>query len=109
MLKTILLPTTVVSAATNTAAQNLRYADNAAVQVITSAIDAPVSASVKLQASNDNVNWFDIANTSNNITATGNIVINLQDVGYKWLRAAFAIASGTITCKVTVTGKEREV
>jgi hypothetical protein len=113
MFKSILLDTTEITSATNSASQLLRYADNCAVQIITSVVgedaEAPDTASVKLQASNDNVNWSDISNTTNNITAVGNIVINLQDIGYKWIRAVFAIADGTMTCKVIATGKERKV
>jgi hypothetical protein len=109
MLKSQLLASTEITAATNSSAQLLKYADNYAVQVVTSAVDTPVSASVKLQGSNDNSNWADIANTSNNITGTGNILINQQDVGYKYVRAAFAISSGSITSSVIITGKEREV
>lgn len=113
MFKSLLLDTTEITSATSSASQSLKFADNCAFQIITSEVgedtEAPVSANVRLQASNDNVNWSDISNTTNNITAVGNIVINLQDVGYKWIRATFAIADGSITCKVLATGKEREV
>lgn len=100
------LESQVISSATNSDAVLLRYIRNYAVQVVTSAVSTPSGASVKLQASNDQTNWSDLAGTSNNITTTGNVVINADGAGYKYVRAVFAISSGTITSEVIFTGKE---
>lgn len=53
-------------------------------------------ASVKLQYSNDNQNWDDIASQSKNITADGNVVFNQSGVFYRYIRAALAISSGRL-------------
>lgn len=109
MHKVKLLESAVISSATNSASQKLRYIRDLSVQIIISAVDTPVSASVKLQASNDDTNYSDISGTSSAISATGNVLINVDGAGYKYIRAVFAISSGTITAEVIFVGKEYDI
>ena len=109
MDKRKLLDSTVISAATDTISARLRWIDHLAVQVNTSAVSSPVGVTVKLQASNDDTNWDDLAGTTNSITGTGNVLINAANVGYKYIRASFALTSGTVTSEVIFTGKERNI
>lgn len=109
MHKVKLLESQAITAATNSESVKLRYIETYSVQVVTSAVSSPSGASVKLQASNDATNWSDITGTSNNITATGNVVINVAEAGYKYVRAAFLISSGSITSEVIFVGKEHSI
>lgn len=109
MYKAKLLEFTNITAATNSTSQKLRYINTYSVQVNTSAVSTPSGASVKLQSSNDATNWSDIAGTSNNITAVSNVVINVADAGYKYVRAVFSISSGSITTEVIFVGKEHNL
>ena len=109
MDKRKLLQSQVISAAVDSIEAKLRYIRSFAVQVITSAVAAPSGASVKLQASNDKINWSDLAGTTNAISAISNVVINADGVGYKYVRASFVISSGSITSEVIFTGKEHNV
>ena len=102
-----LLDETNITADTNSVSQRLRWIERLAVQVITSAVNIPVGAQVKLQASNDDTNWSDIAGTTTSITAAGNFTINVTDIGYKYVRARFEITSGDITSKAVLTGHEK--
>lgn len=51
---------------------------------------------VKLQYSNDNQNWDDIASQTKNIAADGNVVFNLSGVFYRYIRAALTLTSGRL-------------
>lgn len=61
---------------------------------------ALATASLKLQGSLDGTNYFDIANTSTNITATANIMWNVDAPYYRYVRAVSAIAAGQILCEI---------
>lgn len=109
MHKVKLFESAVIAGATNSISQRLRYIRDLSVQIIISAVSSPSGASVKLQASNDDINYTDISGTSSAISATGNILINVDGAGYKYIRAVFAIASGTITAEVIFVGKEHNI
>lgn len=53
-------------------------------------------SSIKLQSSNDNTNWDDIASVTENITADGNVVFNCSDVYYRYARAYLTVGTGRI-------------
>ncbi len=61
-------------------------------------------ASLKLQWSLDNTNWFDIANSSQNVSATGvlgwgpDVILN---PAYPYLRAVGAITAGQVNSTLT--------
>lgn len=109
MHKVNLLDSQVISAATNSRSQRLRYIRDLSVQVVISAVSSPVGVTVKLQASNDDTNYSDISGTSSSISATGNVLINIDGAGYKYIRAVFAVSSGTITAEVIFVGKEHNI
>lgn len=50
------------------------------------------------------VNWTDIPNTSTMISSAGNVLFNIQDVGYNWVRINYADgSSGMATSIITVS------
>lgn len=69
---------------------------------------SPVGA-FKLQASDDPgmpdgspspqstgvTNWTDITNSSQSVSAAGNIMWDVQNAGYTWVRVAYTVTSGT--------------
>ena len=61
---------------------------------------------MKLQASNDNSNWVDIASATANITATGSVMVNAATAGYKWGRANVVVTAGMLTTELIAAGKE---
>lgn len=63
------------------------------------------TASIKLQGSLDNSNWFDLASTSTNITATANILWNVDAPYYLYVRAVSAITAGQISTEITINKK----
>ena len=110
MLRQKLLPSTTISAATTTDPVSLRCVGDFSVQVDVTAVATPTGASVKLQASNYNTDeavWTDLTGTSNNITAAGTILISQANPGYKFVRASFAITSGSVTASAMIAGHER--
>jgi hypothetical protein len=53
-------------------------------------------ASIKLQCSNDDTNWDDIASQTENITVDGNAVFNQSGVFYRYIRGVLTITSGRL-------------
>lgn len=109
MMKQKLLDTTTVSAGVNTSAALLRYIDNYAVQVNTSNFSTAVGLSITLEGSNDDVNYDAVAGTMNAITGNGTGIINVAEAGYKHVRAALLITSGSADIEIIITGKERAI
>lgn len=60
---------------------------------------------IKLQSSNDNQNWGDIASQTANITADGNVMFNVSGVYYKFIRAVLALTAGRLSISGTVVLK----
>lgn len=66
----------------------------------------------KLQASNDDVklgfdvyNWTDIADSSQAITAAGDITWNFDGCFFKWVKVVYTFSSGTGSCDITYASK----
>lgn len=68
-------------------------------------------ASLLLSATLDGTNYFTLANTSTNVTATANIIWNVDAPYYKSVRVVSAIAEGQIASVITyrklVYGRQR--
>lgn len=60
---------------------------------------------IELQASNDNVTYTTIADTPTAVAAAGNIMWNIENAGYKWVRVFYDATSGTGSLTVTYFGK----
>lgn len=102
----LLLDTTSISGATTTdASPNLRRVKDLTAQVIITASDSLDTASAILQGSNDGSNWSNIGNATN-ITANGNFFLQDDNVSYKFARVSFAIAGGSFSAKVYLSGQE---
>jgi|OM-RGC.v1.029588659 hypothetical protein len=109
MHKIQFLASTTIDSAQQTSSVNLENIDNYAIQVIVSAVNSPSGITVTLQASNDDTNWIDIADTDTDITETGSVMYDVTDPGYKYVRLDFTRTSGNITASAILTGRERRV
>ena len=63
------------------------------------------NGSLKLQISNDNVNWTDYTGSSTSVSGSGDFMWNLSYTGYPWIRVVYTRVSGTGVLNVTVNGK----
>lgn len=66
----------------------------------------------KLQSSNDDVqlgqtvtNWTDIADSSQAISAAGDITWNFEGCFFKWVRVVYTASSSTGTCNIVYASK----
>jgi hypothetical protein len=73
-----------------------------AVQAVFSG--APVG-SLKLQASVDGTTWTDVANSTVAVSAAGDCLWNITDIGFPLMRCVYTKTSGTGSLTVTVEGK----
>ena len=102
-----------VSSATNRPAQNINGCQVISIQCVISAASSPSGASAKGQVSNDAgpspTNCVDLTSpASQNITANGALMYKGGDFvnpGFKWVRLAFAISSGSFTATTSIVGK----
>ncbi len=67
---------------------------------------ATLNGNFKLQVSNDDVNYIDLAGASDTITSGGSSLINISDAGYRYVRCVWTATSGTGTLTVQFIGKE---
>jgi hypothetical protein len=66
-----------------------------------------LSQVVKLQSSNDGVNYMDISGKTVTVTSAGNTMWDLGQVYAKILRVVVTPTTGTITLTVTIAGKQQ--
>ena len=62
-------------------------------------------STIKLQASNDEISWIDIASTSQNITGTSEYMWNVTDAAYGYVRAYVTIGTGLIDMAASINCK----
>lgn len=54
-----------------------------------------VVGTLKLQASNDDLVWFDVPNTTTSVTASGDVFYNIDVCSYRYIRLVWTYTSGT--------------
>jgi hypothetical protein len=91
--------TTSVTGAYNTNAVSLDGAFTVSAQVNVTSVSTPSGATTILQVSNDDLtvtpsNWTDYG-SSQNVTATGSLFFEKINPTGNWIRAKFAISSGS--------------
>lgn len=68
-----------------------------------------LAGSVKLQKNSEpegeSAVWFDVASSSQTISAAGSLNWTLADIGFRQLRAVVAMTSGAVAASVRVNGK----
>lgn len=68
-----------------------------------------LAGSIKLQSNSEPntlaANWTDIANSSTNFSAAGNLSWHLADIGYCDVRAVVTVTSGTVTVSIRINAK----
>lgn len=87
---------------TSSSVQLLNY-DNFSVQF--SFTDAPVGT-LKIQSSNDDSTWDDVADASYAVSAAGSVMFNMVEQEYSYFRAVYTRTSGTGTLNAYCTLKE---
>jgi hypothetical protein len=66
---------------------------------------ATAAGTLKLQASNDSVNWSDITGSSTVVSGPGSYIWNAGDAWYPYVQLVFVQSSGTGNLNATVYGK----
>ena len=85
-----------VVATTNYDSVKLFHHSGYSAQVVWTSTTA--SAVVKLQRSNDNVNWEDVSGATQTIASnSGNVIFNEVDVFYGYFRPVLTYTSGSVT------------
>lgn len=100
-----LVPTQSAASSVTTSAINLSDMQNYSFQVIFTG--ANVVGSTKLQCSLDNVNFQDIADSTNSVTSSAGIVYTVSQASYKYVRLVWTYSSGT--GNITVLGLSKDV
>ena len=111
--KPVIIPAnTIMNTTINSQALELLNMYGYSIQVV---FTGTPTGTFKLQASSDPVNgvssglntpvnWTDVANSSQSITAAGNYMWNVFDVMYNWVRLVYQDTSGgTSTAIITVS------
>jgi hypothetical protein len=65
-----------------------------------------LAGTVKLQASNNNINWVDIAGASQALAGSTALAFNLPDMYHGLMRVNIVSTAGTSTVTFNVLGKE---
>ena len=88
----------------NSTAVDLRQSLGCSIQATVTAGSSP-SGTLKLQGSNDNSNWVDVAGTSSTVSGNTSIMWNVQQTFYRYIRCAYAFTSGSGTLNVNFEAK----
>lgn len=99
---------TVLNTTVNSVALGVPQMFGAAVQV---EFTGTPTGTFKLQASSDTwtanptpaqlpVNWTDVANSTFTVSSAGNVMWNVSDIQYNWLRVVYTDSSGGVSTAV---------
>lgn len=91
-----------LDSSTNSAVEDLSQDYGFCAQIVFTGTG--LNGTFKLQASNDNLNWSDIANTSQAVTAltgTSSALWNIDAAYYNYVRISWTNSSGTGTVTVS--------
>lgn len=72
---------------------------------VTTTLAGTVKLQKNVQAVDSDLVWFDVPDSSQNITAAGNFAWALTDIGYRSLRMVVTITSGTVSVTARINGK----
>lgn len=101
-VKYVLINAGDMSASINSPSQDLSFYWQCAMQAVFTG--SPVG-SISLSGSNNNVTFTTIAGSTVDVTAADNIMWNIENAGYKWVRVEYVRTSGTGSLTVTYFGK----
>lgn len=92
-----MIPNGAVSlgASANLAAVSLEHISNYSIQIV---FTGTPSGTFKLQCSNDELspsNWTDVGSSDQAVTTAGDLVWNVENAGYKWVRVVYTRSSST--------------
>lgn len=98
-----------VTAATDVTSGKYDIGDlyNCSVQVVFTGSN--VVGTLKLQASADGTNFFDIPSSSQSITSSVGYLYSISNAGWRYIRANWTYTSGTGTIAVTLFLKDNVV
>ena len=99
-----LSPSSAMTASITSEAVNVQSMTRVAIQAIYTG--SPVG-SLKLQAANSltSQTWTDVSNSTVAVSAAGNQLWNVSDIGYALIRVVYTFTSGSGTLEVIVSGK----
>lgn len=106
----LLMNAVSLGASVNSSAYRIENFTHVALQaVITGA--SSLNGAFKLQGSCDNpdasapTNWSDITSSSATVTADGDVLWNIVDPSYNWIRVVYTRTGGSATVSVRVNAK----
>ena len=112
MKQTELLATTSAASTLTSVPYDLGDQSNFAVQVIFSGGGGNLVGTLTLEASADDYpasNFVTVAGSSQAVAASANHVWNVQDAGYRYIRAKWTYTSGTGNVRISICAKENVV
>lgn len=112
MKQTELLGTTSAAGNLTSVPYDLGDQSNFAIQVIFSGGAGNLAGTLTLEASADDypaTNFVTVTGSSQVVAASANHVWNVQDAGYRYVRAKWAFTSGTGNVKISICAKENVV
>ncbi len=83
---------------------NLLNIETFCIQAVVTAAASIVGA-FKIQLSNDNTNWTDVASSSQAVSTDGTFAWNVEHAGYLWVRLVFTYTSGDATGNAVINSK----
>jgi Flp pilus assembly protein TadG len=93
------------SAATSFTASGIDLGDFVMYSVQASFTGSDVAGTFKLQASNDGTNFTDISGATASVTSSGTALLNVENAGYRFVRADWTYTSGTGNITLTFIAK----
>lgn len=100
----VLVASQSISAGGQSAGWALRQMYGFCVQAVVSSASG-LTATLKLQGSNDGTNWTDVASSSQSVSANGTFVWNYVGAFYDQVRLAWTVSGGSCTLAATITAK----
>ena len=64
-----------------------------------------IAGTFHLEVSGDGTNWVDLSGGSASVTSSGEVMLNISDASYRYVRYDWNYSSGTGNITVTVTVK----
>ena len=95
-----------VSAASNRESAPIDLGDSIGYSVHTVISGADIAGTLKLQSSNDNTNWVDVANSSVSITSAADNMHDISNAQYRYVKVVWTATSGTGNMTCTFIGKD---
>lgn len=101
-----------VSATTDVRSAAYQLYDVQVFSVVVDFTGSDVVGTLTLEASNDetgSTGFVTVASSSTSVTASGDVMYNVSNAGYRWIRVYWDYTSGTGNITINITTKESVV